>query len=320
MIIRRKHSGSYVTIPNSTADDERLSADTLGTLAYLLAKPEDWKVIVADMRRRFGIGRNRVYAIMLELEGAGYVRRFQNRAAHSQFSSIEYHVFDCPQAIAGEADMAKGEPLPQNGDTVETQQNTVSPFTVYRQTASPKRGHILNTKSTKSLRGEKPSTEVGEVSPQEGFEEEKSPIAGIPTIDGLTAPSINQEVWKEGFDLLKTTSLNPNRSIIGKWLKRASTKKDGKETLLAMIRAAVKAGTLDPVAYIAKAVNDEFGALPQPKQFDAPTWQRNIQAAIKTRDWPQAWGPAPGKKNCLIPAELITPELTTAFSEWSAAA
>ena len=89
---------------------------------------------------------------------------FQNRAAHSRLSDIEYHVFDCPQAIAGEADIA-GEtgvaedvplpdpPLPQNGDTVKAQQNTASLFTVYRQTASPKRAHILNTKSTKSLRG-----------------------------------------------------------------------------------------------------------------------------------------------------------------------
>lgn len=308
MIIRRKHSGNFAVIPNATADDERLAADTLGTLVYLLAKPEDWKVIVADIRRRFGIGRNRVYAIMLELEDAGYVRRFQNRSAHSQFSSIEYHVFDCPQALAGSADIPvegdvagnepfPGPPLPQNGDTVKTQQNTVSLFSASPSTASPKRGHILNTKSTNSLRGKKPSAEAGEVS-----------------------PSINQEVWKEGFDLLKTTSPNPNRSIIGKWLKRASTKKDGREKLLAVIRAAAKAGTLDPVAYIAKAVDSEFGPLPQPKKFDAPTWQRNIIAAIKTKDWPQAWGPLPGMKGCLVPPELITAELTTALAGWKAAA
>ena len=101
-------------------------------------------------------------------------------------------------------------------------------------------------------------------------------IADKPTIDGLTAPSINQEVWKEGYDLLKTTSPNPNRSIIGKWLKRTEIKKDGKEKLLAMIRAAVAAGTLDPVAYITKAIDKEFGPLPQPRQFDAATWQRNV--------------------------------------------
>ena len=70
MIIKRKHSGSYAVIPNTVSDDENLKADTLGVLVYLLAKPEDWKVIVADLRRRFHIGRNRVYAIIRELGGS----------------------------------------------------------------------------------------------------------------------------------------------------------------------------------------------------------------------------------------------------------
>lgn len=137
---------------------------------------------------------------------------------------------------------------------------------------------------------------------------------------GADTPSVSKEVWKEGIDLLKTTSLNPNRSIIGKWLKRTETRKDGKEKLLAMIRAAVAAGTLDPIAYITKAIDCEFGPLPQPKHFDAPTWQRNIQAAIKTKDWPQAWGPLPGKKGCLVPPELITAQLMSALAGWKAAA
>ena len=327
MIIRRKHSGSYAVIPNTVSNDENLKADTLGVLVYLLAKPEDWKVIVADLRRRFHIGRNRVYEIIRELEVAGYVQRFQNRAAHSRWGHTEYYVFDCPQAVTGDADIAdegdvaEGEPLPdpplpQNGDTVKPQQITASPFTVYRQTASPKRGHILSTKSTNSLRGEN-SAKAGEVSPQEGFEEKETPLSQT------EPPSTSKMIWTEGRDLLKTSTSKADDeigNIIGKWLKRSSTKKDGKEKLLAMIRAAAKAGTLEPVAYIAKAVNDEFGALPQPKQFDTPTWQRNIIAAIKTKDWPQAWGPLPGKKGCLIPLELITDELTTALAGWKAAA
>lgn len=137
---------------------------------------------------------------------------------------------------------------------------------------------------------------------------------------GADTPSVSKEVWKEGIDLLKTTSLNPNRSIIGKWLKRTETKKDGKEKLLAMIRAAVAAGTLDPIAYITKAIDNEFGPLPQPKQFDAVTWERNIQAAIKTRDWSLAWGPPPGRKGCLVPPQLISVQLTSALAGRKAAA
>ena len=296
MIIKRKHSGSFAVIPNAISNDEKLKADTLGVLVYLLAKPEDWKVSVADLRRRFHMGRNRVYEIILELEVAAYVKRFQNRAAGNRFSAIEYHIYDCPQATAVQATHEDEKPLPGIGETEKPQQNPASLISASPPTVCGNQGHILKTDLTKSLREEN-SAEAGEVS-----------------------PSVNQEVWKEGVELLKTTSLNPNRSIIGKWLKRSSTKKDGKEKLLGMIRAAAKAGTLDPVAYIAKAVDSEFGPLPQPRQFDTATWQRNIQAAIKTKDWPQAWGPAPGKKGCLVPTDLITAELTGEFSGWKSAA
>lgn len=324
MIIRRKHTGSFAVVPNATADDERLAADTLGTLVYLLAKPEDWKVIVADIRRRFGMGRNRVYQIIRELEAAGYVQRTQNRAERSRWGVAEYIIYDCPQAVAGEADtgdIAGGEslpdsPIPQNGHTVKAQQNTVYPFTVYGPTAYGERAHILNTKSTKSLRGEKPSAEAGADAPQEGFEEETPIAVSLAPLP----PSTNSMVWTEGFDLLKTTSLKPNRSIIVKWLERASIKKDGKEKLLGMIRAAVKAGTLAPEEYIGGALRSEFGAPLDPKNFNATTWGFNIAAAIKHKDWPQAWGPLPGKRGCLVPPELITVELTAALAGWKAAA
>lgn len=178
----------------------------------------------------------------------------------------------------------------------------VSPFAPERVTLTTQKGDMVSPN---------PSLPLNTLSSKEASASHKA---------GAVAPSVSQEVWKEGFELLKTTSLKPNRSIIGKWLKRTSTKKDGKEKLLAIIRAATNAGTMDPIAYITKALDSEFGPLPKPKQFDAPTWQRNIQAAIKTKDWPQAWGPAPGKKGCLIPAELITAELTAALAGWKAAA
>lgn len=292
MIFRRKHSGSFAVIPNTISDDQNLKADTLGVLVYLLAKPEDWKLIVADLRRRFHIGRDRVYEIIVELQTAGYVKRFQSRVAGNKFAVFEYHVYDSPQAMADIAALDGEKPLPEIQEAEKPQQTPASGFP-----ASGNSGHILSTNSTKPLRDEKNSAEAG-----------------------ASPPSVSKEVWKEGFDLLKTTSLKPNRSIIGKWLKRTSTKKDGAEKLLGIIRAATKAGTMDPIAYISKALDSEFAPLPQPKQFSYLTWQRNIIAAIKTKDWPQAWGPLPGKKGCLVPPELITAELTTALAGWRAAA
>ena len=120
MIIRRKHTKQYAVVPNSTADDENLSADALGVLVYLLAKPDDWLVSVANLRQRFGLGKHRVYGILKELAEAGYVRRSQSRTAESRFVDVEYIVFDTPQDAA-EGDREGTEnvpatPLPENQD------------------------------------------------------------------------------------------------------------------------------------------------------------------------------------------------------------
>src|SRR5580765_4488965 len=99
MIIRRKHSGSFAVVPNITANDEQLSIEALGLLVFLLSKPSDWQVNVANLRMRFGIGRDKVYAILKALEAAGYVRKEQSRAVeNNQFRVVEYVVFDTPEA------------------------------------------------------------------------------------------------------------------------------------------------------------------------------------------------------------------------------
>jgi hypothetical protein len=301
MIIKRKHSGSFAVIPNSVGNDDQLNADALGVLVYLLTKPQDWKVSVADIRRRFGIGRDRVYAIMVELETAGYVKRDQSRATGSRFSNIEYHVFDCPQkatASAGvENEPPPESPLPENQETEIPEEITASCFTVSGTSASGKSGRILKKYLTKpSSKGNSASNEAGAV-----------------------APSVSSKVWKEGCELLQNHISKPNRSIIGKWLKRTVSEED-KKKLLQIIRSAVRAGTGDPVAYIAKALDQEFPPAPDPSHFDTTTWLRNVQAAIKTKSWASVWGPAPGNRGCILPKELVSSQLLDALTSRKVAA
>lgn len=86
-----------------------------------------------------------------------------------------------------------------------------------------------------------------------------------------------------------------------------------KKDLLAAVRAAARAGTPDPVSYIEAALR-KYPAPPDPASFTAIDWRRNVQAAIKTKQWPPNWGPAPGKRGCRVPRELITPQLTEALN------
>ncbi len=284
MIVKRKHSGSFAVIPNLTANDEQLSIDALGMLVFLLSKPNDWQVNVANLRKRFGIGRDRVYSLLKQLETAGYVRKTQPKKGQSkQFCAVEYIVFDTPEAAKSEE---LSEPLPENTDTGISiaYEEAASVFAV-----SGKQGHIQKTESTKPLRGEN-SAEAG---------------AG--------APSETSKIWKEGKELLKQSPSQANPSIIGKWLKRVPTA-EGKAKLLVMIRGAVAAGSADPIAYVTAALGREYPPLPDYRKIDTLAWERNQRAAIKTKSWFDGWGPPPGRKGCAMPQHLITTELIAALS------
>ncbi|MEP6827637.1 MAG: hypothetical protein ABJA10_06150 [Aestuariivirga sp.] len=286
MIVKRKHSGSFAVIPNVTANDDQLSIDALGMLVFLLSKPNNWEVNIANLRKRFGIGRDRVYAILKQLETTGYVKKRQPKQGESkQFCAVEYIVFDTPEAAKSEELL---EPLSENTEAgISTAyEEAASVFAV-----SGKHGHILKTESDKR---------------------EAEQINSASSDAGASAPSVSAIVWKEGRELLQQSASQANPSIIGMWLKRTQTDND-KQTLLQVFRAARDVGSGDPVAYVTRVVNDKFPLPPDPKTFDGLTWARNIKAAIKTKAWAPQWGPLPGRKDCLIPLTLVTRDLLAAL-------
>lgn len=285
MIVRRKHTGNFAVIPNATSHDQRLSAEALGLLVYLLSKPSDWIVHMVELRKRFRTGRDRLYNIMGELEASGYVVRSQNRVESSKrFCPVEYIIHDVPVGLA--------QPLPDFQEAVKPQEKAASVFAVSGSAVSGKSGHILKTDITKSPYGEADASREA----------------------GAKAPSISSQIWTEALNLFSHSALSElqTRSLIGKWQKRTPTELTKKD-LLAAVRSAAEAGTPDPVSYI-EATLRKYPAPPDPVSFTATDWLRNVQAAIKTKQWPPNWGPAPGKRGCRVPAELITPQLTEALN------
>lgn len=75
MIIKRKHTGSFAVIPNAISDDERLDADTLGTLVYLMAQPDRGRVTTEELQARFKIGKTRAEGLLRKIESFGYSER-----------------------------------------------------------------------------------------------------------------------------------------------------------------------------------------------------------------------------------------------------
>lgn len=95
MIIRRKHTANFTTIGNDLFNDERLEADEIGVLAYLLSRPNDWEVRRPALAKRFHIGRDSIKRIIFNCTRCGWVVPKRTRLTNGTFHTI-YEVRDQP--------------------------------------------------------------------------------------------------------------------------------------------------------------------------------------------------------------------------------
>ena len=96
VIIRHKHKGQFVIVPNGIFRDPRLSVVAKGLLAYLLSLPASWEVRHDQLHRELGIGRKLLDRAFRELIEAGYVTRdeAQGRDEYNRFTTLNYVVSD----------------------------------------------------------------------------------------------------------------------------------------------------------------------------------------------------------------------------------
>lgn len=115
-IITRKHGGNFAVIPNAVADDDRLSFEARGLLCYLLAKPHDWQVSIANIRKAGNIGRDKAYKLIKELKEAGYVEYHEIRDINGRVVENNYTVYDCavPESLPLPEKTEAVRPVPEN--------------------------------------------------------------------------------------------------------------------------------------------------------------------------------------------------------------
>lgn len=77
--IVRNVNGRYgFSYPTQTAQDGRrdslgLTFGARGLMAYLLSKPDNWKIVLSDIQAEGGIGRDKAMALLKELRDGGYL-------------------------------------------------------------------------------------------------------------------------------------------------------------------------------------------------------------------------------------------------------
>ena len=100
VIVRTPHTKNYTMIANGALGDERLSWKARGLLAYLLSKPDNWRVIVAHLVTQGPDGKTSVMAGLEELETAGYIRRTKRPSIGGRYDGYDTELYESPDETA----------------------------------------------------------------------------------------------------------------------------------------------------------------------------------------------------------------------------
>lgn len=85
MIIRSEKNKNYTVISNVGINDERLSLKARGLYAYLLSKPDSWKISDRGLSSVLTEGRDAISKALKELEDSGYLVRNRESAGDGKF-------------------------------------------------------------------------------------------------------------------------------------------------------------------------------------------------------------------------------------------
>ena len=119
-IIRvKKYPNNFVTMDKTFLEDTRLSYKAKGILAYLLSKPDNWKVIVGNLVNCSKDGERAVYAGLKELSQFGYYKKVPIRDEKGHFIRWESTVYESPYPFCGFPEMDNPQmenPFLENSD------------------------------------------------------------------------------------------------------------------------------------------------------------------------------------------------------------
>jgi len=88
---------SFTVISNEVFQDKRLSWKARAILAYLLTKPDDWELSIADLVKQSGKdGRDSVRAGLRELQELGYMVFEQSRDKRGRKGLGAWTIYESP--------------------------------------------------------------------------------------------------------------------------------------------------------------------------------------------------------------------------------
>ncbi|WP_411956863.1 hypothetical protein [Paracoccus homiensis] len=112
----RRPDRKYAAIPNSAMRDPSISIAGRGLLALLMTYSDDWVFLVPKLQEICGVGRDKMRAMLSELEEAGYLVREAVRGDGGQLSGSTWVILDEPigGSFGGGSEGSQQDDVPMN--------------------------------------------------------------------------------------------------------------------------------------------------------------------------------------------------------------
>lgn len=214
---------NWYAVDKAISEDPRLGWGARGLLLYLLGKPDNWRVSVNHLRAqtegaRVRTGRDGIYALLAELQAAGYCQARRARKANGTLGPVDYII--------------REQPLPPEPEVEESP--SISPLPAQPDTAQPDTAGTTLVKTERATKTERSKTPPPSAAPiATGLDPLKDMIDGGIAYFGECGIGNKQA-----------------RSVIGQTRKHL-----GDDLAVAELLAIVQRDRIaDPIAWLSKAV------------------------------------------------------------------
>ena len=102
--VTREVNDPFARVPKNLLDDDSMSWKAKGILAYLLSKPESWKLRVNDIAQRSTDGESSVRTALKELQATGYAKLERVKGDDGKIAEWVWHVSDKPAFLPKKPD------------------------------------------------------------------------------------------------------------------------------------------------------------------------------------------------------------------------
>ena len=94
--VEKNAENPFVMIDKNVFEDTSLSFKAKGILGYLLSRPNDWTLIIADIQKRSTDGKDSVKNGIDELIERGYIVKTEQPRQAGKFATCDYVVYEKP--------------------------------------------------------------------------------------------------------------------------------------------------------------------------------------------------------------------------------